>query len=387
MKSKYNVLWIDDEWETMSSFKKNCLFDYEMELTPFKTQKEGLDEFARHPAFWDAIILDARVLNEDLNEAPDISNMYRAIARIMSEHRDTPFFISTGEKEYIDKEWFKTYCSTTFSRRFYEKHVDDESLCQDIIKAIEDTPNRKIINKYPKLFANLSADIFNEVLAIVKIHETNDYTNADIFNKVRKVLDWFMTNLNKYGLLAIPFNGSNLAECSKFLGDKNLSIFIPIYIQRHIFSLITVANEGSHRLTIDKDVKSGIAPYLVSVTVFELINVLLWYYQLPDEIPVIAQTAISKITKPGGDVTLTEEIESLIKEYEGREFIVEKDDNNKYHCGKCLIPTNAAHHFLGEKVVLNNVQKGKGNYPLYAQFKSVGTLQNGSKNEGTNQSE
>ena len=53
MNSKYHILWIDDEWDVMTSFKKHCLFEYQMELHPFKTQKEGLDDYAKHPDFYE----------------------------------------------------------------------------------------------------------------------------------------------------------------------------------------------------------------------------------------------------------------------------------------------------------------------------------------------
>ena len=42
MSNSYHILWIDDEWEEMTSFQKYCKLHYNMELTPFKTQKEGL---------------------------------------------------------------------------------------------------------------------------------------------------------------------------------------------------------------------------------------------------------------------------------------------------------------------------------------------------------
>lgn len=75
--SKYNILWIDDEWESMTSFKKYCSLQYQMELHPFKTQKEGLDEYAKCPSFWDAAILDAKVLDENLHEAPNVANLQK----------------------------------------------------------------------------------------------------------------------------------------------------------------------------------------------------------------------------------------------------------------------------------------------------------------------
>ena len=90
-----------------------------------------------------------------------------------------------------------------------------------------------------------------------------------------------MQVISDYGLLATPFNGTNLNDCSRFLGNPKLNEFIPVYIQRNLFSLVTLANEGSHRQITDQAVKDGIAPSLVSSTIFELMNVIMWMSQLP----------------------------------------------------------------------------------------------------------
>ena len=71
-----------------------------------------------------------------------------------------------------------------------------------------------------------------------------------------------------------------------------LNDYIPVYIQRNLFSLVTLANEGSHRLITDQAVKNGIAPFLVTSTIFELMNVLMWTLQLPRD-----QESIDKIDK------------------------------------------------------------------------------------------
>lgn len=278
MNSKYHVLWIDDEWDYMSSFKKYCLLKYQMELHPFKTQKDGLDDYAKHPEFYEAVILDAKVLDDSEHDAADVSNLQKAVMRIKEQFSDLPYFISTGQPGLLSNEMFKS-----FYPHYYEKNTDDEKLCQDIIKTIEDSPNRKIVNKYPELFKLLQPPIYEEMLSILKIHENREYNNADAFNKIRKILDWIMQNLSDYGLLATPFDGSNLNDCSRFLGNNQLLAYVPVYIQRSLHSLVTVANEGSHRQTIDNAVKEGIAPYLVSSTIFELINVLIWMFQLPTD--------------------------------------------------------------------------------------------------------
>jgi hypothetical protein len=51
----------------MSSFVKYCRFNHQIELTPYKTQKEGLDAFSQNPSYWDGIILDAKVLDERMD--------------------------------------------------------------------------------------------------------------------------------------------------------------------------------------------------------------------------------------------------------------------------------------------------------------------------------
>jgi hypothetical protein len=278
MNSKYHILWIDDEWDVMTSFKKHCLFEYQMELHPFKTQKEGLDDYAKHPDFYEAVILDAKVLDESEREVANVSSLQKAVMRIKEQFSDLPYFISTGQPDLLSDEMFKS-----FFPHYYEKNTDDEKLCQDIIKTIEDTPNRQIANKYPELFGNLQSPIYEEMLSIIKIHENREFNNADVFNKIRKVLDWIMQTVSDYGLLATPFNGTNLNDCSRFLGNSKLNEYIPVYIQRNLFSLVTFANEGSHRQTIDKAVKDGVAPFLVSSTIFELMNVMMWMLQLPSD--------------------------------------------------------------------------------------------------------
>jgi len=247
-----------------------------MELYPFKTQKEGLDDYAKHPDFYEAAILDAKVLDESEHEVANVSSLQKAVMRIKEQFCDLPYFISTGQPDLLSNDMFKLLFP-----KYYEKSTEDEQLCQDIIATIEDAPNRQIMNKYPELFGKLQSPIYEEMLSIIKIHENREYNNADAFNKIRKVLDWVMQAISDYGLLATPFNGTNLNDCSRFLGNTKLNEYIPVYIQRNLFSLVTLANEGSHRQVTDQAVKDGIAPFLVSSTIFELINVLIWYHQLP----------------------------------------------------------------------------------------------------------
>lgn len=207
-----------------------------------------------------------------------VANLQNAILRINGEFKRLPYFISTGKKEVLKNPIFKSIYPLV-----YEKGIDDEKLCDDIIQTINEQPNRIIKNKYPEIFSWLEGTIADEVLSIIKIYENREFANADTFNKVRKVLDWIMSYLYDYGLLAIKFNGANLNECSKFLGKSKLQDVVPVHIQRHLYSLVTIANEGSHRQHIDEEVKTNKAPFLVASTIFELLNVLTWLHQLPND--------------------------------------------------------------------------------------------------------
>ena len=198
--------------------------------------------------------------------------------RIKEQFHNLPYFISTGQPDLLSDDMFRSIFPV-----YYEKNTDDEKLCMDIVKVIEETPNRQLVSKYPELFSKLQSPIYEEMISIIKIHENYELNNADAFNKIRKVLDWIMQSVSDYGLLAAPFNGTNLNDCSKFLGNTKLNEYIPTYIQRHLFSLVTIANDGSHRQVTDEFVKNGNAPYLVSATIFELINVLVWLHNLPQD--------------------------------------------------------------------------------------------------------
>ena len=151
MKNKYHILWIDDEWKKMDSFIDLCSFQYNIELEPFTTQKAGLDAFAQNPTFYEGIILDAKLLDEDENEVADIASLYKAVTKLQTEFKDVPFFISTGQPDLLDARHFESYCRSTYNHRYYEKGDDDEELCSDIIKTIEGKNQRKIMNKYPCL--------------------------------------------------------------------------------------------------------------------------------------------------------------------------------------------------------------------------------------------
>ncbi len=63
----YNILWIDDEHESLTSTKGRAKRNG-IQLVPFKSLEGGLGELERNYPYYDGILLDAKFLaNEDDN--------------------------------------------------------------------------------------------------------------------------------------------------------------------------------------------------------------------------------------------------------------------------------------------------------------------------------
>lgn len=366
MENKYHVIWNDDEYEKMSSFIKLC-GRRGIVIEPSKTQKEGLKKLEENPSFWDAIILDVKSLDEDENETAKIGSLFKAVDRIKKDYDDLPYFIFTGQPDYVENEIFKQFCEETYSKRSYNKGSDDEQLCDDIIKAIKDRQTYKIKNEYSDIFSWLPRELTGEVLDLLTIVEHKENTNVDVFNKCRKVIDWIMRALNEYGILAIEFKGSNLAECSAFLGKSELQDYVPQYIQRSFHSCTAIANEGSHRLKTDENVRTGKAPFLVRSTVFELLNILMWYNQLPKDDTKNIVVDLAGNLKQENTASNKGKQEPQEPQFDV-EFRV-------WHCGDIMLPLK---DWSGGRVIMKDVipntstSKGiKERYPYFAKFDPI----------------
>lgn len=324
------VLWIDDE--PTEAFKDEA-FEEGINITNCVCLNDGISLLKDNCKIWDAIILDANCKITGNEVEPDIEALIKAVKYLLKNNVTIPWFVYTAKsmdwsdelRKYInddDRIWD--------DRDFYHKPSQRYELFANIKKAVEQNEVYKIRHRYADLFSWLKSPIYEEVLSILQIVENGDKTNADIFNKVRKILDWIMTELNTYGLLTIEFNGTNLNECSRFLASNELQEYIPQYIQRQIHSCSAIANEGSHRRVSDEDVKSGKAPYLIRSTVFELLNILVWMHQLPDD-----DATRRKIT----DQALNAMVKAKPEEPKNIPQKPEFDEELKvWHCGDCMLP-------------------------------------------------
>ena len=357
--SRYNILWIDDEYEKLSSFILDAELD-DIEITPFKTSRQGMKAFEDDMLKWDGIILDAKGWNKSSNEVATTEGMYNSLDKIteLKHKRYVPVFVYSGQGDLFSDEQFKT---SLRGHKIYKKgsSSDLKQLFIDIKSEADKLIETQIRFKYSNI-VGIFSDINNELIGILS-RVYNDITNdKDIFTSIRKILEWVMSYCNQQSVLPIKFCGSNLGECSKYLGKKEMQEFVPIHVQRSFHSCVEIANNGAHRLEIDSTVRNEKAPYLIRSTVFELLNILYWCKTLPTD-----NKSIERIKQK---ITELVSNDNLVI-FEG---IIQQDEQNNYHCGDYLLnyrdmqPEDIGRKIKIKKCSDNTQERSKHTYSHFA---------------------
>ena len=269
---KYKILWIDDQWEELSSFKDLCELVHDIEVVPCRYAVDGMKLFEAQLQLWSAVVLDAKVLMNTDNEVAGLKGLQHSVNRIheLSLKRYVPTFILTGQPDLFSNETFSEVYG-----KFYEKAKDEEQLIQDIKQAADQLVVTQIRKKYGNIL-EIWPERESEIINILTTIELGNNNNCTCLNEIRKMLEDVMERISQSGLLLVNYTSTNLAECSRFLGQRWLQVLIPIYIQRSIHSCVEICNPGSHRTEIEMAIKEGRAPYVLNSTVFELLNILYW---------------------------------------------------------------------------------------------------------------
>lgn len=276
--SRYKILWID-KWDEMISFKEVCEHPANgFEVVTCKNSVEGMALYENFLEEWSGVILDAKVLMDKDSQIDDLEGLTFSINRILrlSHKRDVPYYIFTGQPD--------TASGTSFAKEhkghYYEKDVDDDKLIDDIKSNADKLFETQIVHKHQIIFDTWH-ESYHELIRIFKELENEEWQNNSILNDVRKIMNDVMERLYERGYCNIKHDGSNLAECSKMLGQRFMEEMIPVYVQRAIHSCTDITNPGSHRSITDSDVKAGKAPYLIRSLIFNLLDILYWCKDLP----------------------------------------------------------------------------------------------------------
>lgn len=289
------VLWIDDQ--PTGEFMDSAYDDFNIEIISKTNVQDGIDYLESNMSSLDAIILDANCITSNSgDETPNLVALTNAINEISKFNTFIPWFVYTGGGyegksvlNYIipdNRPWDLN------ERKFYDKPADYERLLENILLAVKNRESTRIKLKYEKPFL-IYKDNAN-LLDILQKFESDEGFDKDekVPNSIRDIVEWIMRFCDLKGFLAKPFTGTNIAECSKLLGDKKLQMYIPSYIQRSLHFISEYSNAGSHRYTnqhqheeiigesIKKNIRECKAVYLNKMAVYSLLSILEWCYNI-----------------------------------------------------------------------------------------------------------
>ena len=204
--NKYKILWIDDQYELLSELMERCEVINGFEITKCRFAKEGMKIFERHLEEWSAVVLDAKVLMESLNEVPNLSGLRYCRDRIneLKPRRYVPMFVFTGQPDLISNEMFENMVD-----KYYSKGDDDDQLIEDIISAADQQEDTQIIHKHQTVF-DAWPESKHDLLRILKVLEKEDWQNNSVLNDIRKIMSDVIDKLYVRGLCSVKHDGSNL---------------------------------------------------------------------------------------------------------------------------------------------------------------------------------
>ena len=393
----YNILWIDDKWDEMPMFKRECEEFNNLHLEPYRTRKAGIDALMRDIDHWDAVLLDAKMLDENENEAPSLTGLGKAKQKLdeLSVRRSIPRFISTGQPDLISDQNFKALFGN-----YYVKGNDDEKLINDIKETIANSDRQQIISKYFDVFSALhdlgisqyTDSILMDILMPLH-YPANEPNFKPIYhyNQLRQLVEYIFRSCHEVGLIpnqCVTDGKVNLNQSSLYLAGKDaekLGIrygkkgerIIPDYIEGIIRSVLEFGNIHSHTvelseedtLKIEKILKSAKSRFIIYGLTLQLCEAVIW-------IAEYISTHNDKEINLGFCRKIPKEIlesQDSSSKYINKAFVPEKDEDGIWHCGECMVKLNSWDD--KEMIIISvspntNPQTNK-KYPLFAKYKKI----------------
>lgn len=363
MKPKLSVLWIDDA--PTVTFADLAEEVYGIDIHNELNYADGIAWLKANLKSCDAVILDVNCKFQNSSEIPSMDVFCEnldVIKELCNKDRFIPWFVySAGD--YNGEEHLTHILKgrgNNWSRNsYFKKPVHGEDLLRNICDVVCDLDEYKLRIKYADVFS-ISDDIKGDLIRILKSLENEEYRDEIILNQVRLVLDWIMDYCYKLGLYPYEREGDSehgLTDFSKTLCLGEMEKYVPEYIQRAVHSLVSISNEGSHRLTTNNHVKIGKAPYLTRSMTFELLSIIYWLSEFEnveiqntrrrtDVATILAEREIRK----DNDTKRAPEDKTLQElPYEG---IVEKDEKGYLHCGPFILNQNCK-LLLGTRIIVD----------------------------------
>lgn len=352
---------------------------YELSLSFYNDWESASNVLERDLTKWSAIILDTKAKLQPSEEETEffLRNVLDDLTAVFNRNRnEIPWFIMPKEHNDFTDALIKFTVGRERERKEWGKvlfNIDDsgKALFYNISEILPNTRNYRIRCVYDEIFdvlqsyfPNKTKDIlFNILLPLHYPEVFYSFVATDYYNNLRRILESVFKVANEYGL--IPNN-----ICYKEDGTINMRyscnylVYGKTYDKENklrngickgpigdmMITILNLTNEGSH---MGEDYKTEGLYFSIMAYSLQLCDILSWF---------------GKYIKGHDCISLGQ----MINKYEGKEYVVSKDENDLLHCEECVLP-QAASCYLGKKVVLDsitrNVSSSKKYYPLFAYFK------------------
>jgi hypothetical protein len=224
---RYNILWIDDDYKIQEDFisfaEQLCL-----DIIAVESHEEGMLELENRQNFFQAVILDAKVKKGKEDTVTNLEGLKASRDRMIEINKDfyLPFFIYTGQPDYISNEMF----SQSFGE-YYIKGEDNDRLIKEIILACNEHEEVQAKKLHPEVFKAFDKGILPnsaKKLLIDIIHnienknfaKKNINTQRDLLEAIFKCLNNPIPCIPKSFFNPLQNNKPNLAWCVMFIEDR-----------------------------------------------------------------------------------------------------------------------------------------------------------------------
>lgn len=392
-KEEYNVIWIDDEWDTIGkAFIQICEKRHKIHIKAFKTRREGMEALEQNLKFWDAVILDAKAFNNSsTNEVASVDGLFAARDRLLElrQRRYIPFFVFTRQPDLFKDEMFERAVGI-----FYKKDAEGQATLIEAIKCeVKKSPRHQLRVQYHSALDRLySIDIESgeNILNIFEaMHNPQDHTDfepVDHYTKLRIALEWNYKEAIKYGVIpgeCMEDGIVNLNQCCCYLSGMNCDRIhirygdeshkehiVPKHIKDMMFLILNLGNIKSHTAKLPKEdidridrylkdeVRSSL--YLIFSLALQICEITMWIGRYIDDHPNKEEN-LKKCVKLN--------IQSQDKEEPELEGIIEIHEG-LYHIGKDFSVYLRRQEIIGKKVRVtkftpNLSPKSKDLYPFF----------------------
>ncbi len=311
----YKVLWIDDLYKIQEDFI-GFAEQYGIDIFPFESHEEGIEELRNNLNKYHAVILDAKVKLKRDDTTTDLRGLQASRDYLIKLNKSTymPFFILTGQPDYATSEMFEQSYG-----KFYTKGSDNEKLLNDIKVKVDNKEEYIIQKEFEDVFKvctdeYIGKNNYSSLLNLLSFLKSSKTFNDEKFNTIRKLFESVLWGCHKYGLIpeeCVNRNEINLTWSLLFLQGKEVRTehttisgpkVMPDIISNFAFTIKDITSIGSHYANSfnisDEDRKNNKAkiaelqvyisnPYLVKSLIYQMLDVLLWFKAYVDKNPNI----------------------------------------------------------------------------------------------------